>query len=311
MTMPVSELACPSMVLCPNSFHCMHTRCLREYKTLVRMFILECCKATDRTTSDIDILSVLLEHGADNNSRASEGANPLTGAATKNSVDAMTLLLAKGANVKGTDASGICFADFVSSSVLTSCHHQLCLLDAGQGPLHLAARAGAADAANFLLKNGADINLLFESGYAPLHEAAADAKMAELLLSQGAEPQRHDPELGITPLHMAARRGSSEVCQLLLNADVDVNAPTKNGTTPLHEAAQHGHIQIIDLLVESGGDASTETKDGHTPLRMAICSQYMDQSDAEKLEDTVAALFEHVADIRPARAAWPELDDAA
>ena len=187
------------------------------------------------------------------------------------------------------------------------------MLDAGQGPLHLAARAGAADAANFLLKNGADINLLSESGYAPLHEAAADAKMAELLLSQGAEPQRHDPELGITPLHMAARRGSSEVCQLLLNADVDVdvNAPTKNGATPLHEAAQHGHIQIIDLLVESGGDASIETKDGHTPLRMAICSQYMDQSDAEKLEDTVAALLEHVADIRPARAAWPELDDAA
>ena len=58
---------------------------------------------------------------------------------------------------------------------------------------------------------------------------------------------------GRTPLHIAAERGHSEVCDVLLkNSDTDRNVKDDYGQNALHSAASKGHsqasIHILDLL---------------------------------------------------------------
>lgn len=144
-----------------------------------------------------------------------------------------------------------------------------------------------------------------------MHEAAADLKLSQLLLSHGADPRIQGPGTGISPLHLAARRGSAEVCQLLLEAEVDVNIQSKDGSSPLHDDAQHAHTDVIDLLVKSGAAISAEDDRQRTPLLLAVTSSYLDATDADKLVPAVTALLSHGAGKRQAEAAWPQLDAAA
>lgn len=56
----------------------------------------------------VKVLGILLDHGADINARSSDGYKTLSQAAKTDSVDAVKLLIAKGANPKGHDESGKC-----------------------------------------------------------------------------------------------------------------------------------------------------------------------------------------------------------
>ena len=158
-----------------------------------------------------------------------------------------------------------------------------------------------------MLNIGADPSVLSQDGYAPLHEAATHPSLTKLLLSRGADVKGHSPTVGITPLHVAARLGSPEVCQLLLDAGANINACTQVGTAPLHEAAEHGKLDVIDLLISAGATIGMEDSEGDTPLQMAVASPYMDD---DKRVTTVTALLKHGAGDRPA-GPWHELDQAA
>ena len=53
---------------------------------------------------------------------------------------------------------------------------------------------------------------------------------------------------GWTPLHIAAQYGSSEIFKFLAPQVENPNAPTPDGWTPLHIAAQHGSTEIFKFL---------------------------------------------------------------
>ena len=56
---------------------------------------------------------------------------------------------------------------------------------------------------------------------------------------------------GLTPLHIAASRGLTNSCWLLVsNQHVDVNMKNQSGETPLVMAVNAGHLAIIDLLLQ-------------------------------------------------------------
>lgn len=76
---------------------------------------------------------------------------------------------------------------------------------------------------------------------------------------------------GMTPLIVAAYRGSSPVVQLLLSKGASTSATTDNGFTALIAASQSGHLAVVNLLIAVGSDleASTTTE-GATPLFMAV-----------------------------------------
>lgn len=98
---------------------------------------------------------------------------------------------------------------------------------------------------------------------------------------------------GLSPLHLAAQGGHSEVMEALLGGGADVNARDAKGYTPLHFAICFGPRQFLDplpdlseaaqdtgvyrlltdvprVLVERGADLSArESEKGRTPLELA------------------------------------------
>ena len=66
--------------------------------------------------------------------------------------------------------------------------------------------------------------------------------------------------VGVTPLHLVALTGDSEIAQVLLDAGAAHNraAFTADGThsqvTPLHVCASFGHVELCILLLERGAD---------------------------------------------------------
>ena len=58
-------------------------------------------------------------------------------------------------------------------------------------------------------------------------------------------------EFGITPLHLAALEGLSDVAGHLIDQQADINAKSESGITPLHLAALCGHLDIVKKLTQS------------------------------------------------------------
>ena len=68
------------------------------------------------------------------------------------------------------------------------------------------------------------------------------------------------------PLHLAAEGGEKSTAQILLRADADVNALTKDGRTPLLIAAENAHSEVVDLLLQNGADVTSQGSDKMTAL---------------------------------------------
>ena len=106
----------------------------------------------------------------------------------------------------------------------------------------------------YLIKAGANINVMNNAGDSSLHLAAirGRTKIVEKLLEQGLDPNisqkrglRKKVETGITPLHLAASMPFSvfdncHMARVLVNAGADINSSKPGGPTPLHFATYYG-----------------------------------------------------------------------
>jgi hypothetical protein len=146
-------------------------------------------------------------------------------------------------------------------------HHELVgiLLAAGAPPnlsqgksLQRAAFQGALEAAEVLVRAGADVNAKSTfAEYVPLHYAAqvGSTALVRFLLSNGATADLpcHPEQCGLfngwTALHFAADAGHLEVVQLLLEHGATVDAPNSNGDTALAIAAERGQWDVARWLV--------------------------------------------------------------
>lgn len=97
---------------------------------------------------------------------------------------------------------------------------------------------------------------------------------------------RNDPGLAcqrakkdITPLHLAAYLGATEVAELLLASHADVNAQTKDHLTPLHLAAANGRTEMVKLLIANKADVNAREAKGFTPLQLAVSAQHDDVAE--------------------------------
>ena len=79
---------------------------------------------------------------------------------------------------------------------------------------------------------------------------------------------------GSTPLHLAAWKGHSKVCSLLLKNGLDKNSRTARGNMPLHFAAQEGHLDVCRIFVEAGAEINTANNDGITPIKKATQNKH-------------------------------------
>lgn len=157
----------------------------------------------------------------------------------------------------------------------------------GKTPLHQAAGLGQLIVADFLLRNGANIDSRDRMEATPLYEAAASGHraMVELLIQHNADLELADRN-GWTPLYRAADKGFIGVVQVLLAHGADPNARAKDGATPLHAAM--GQRAIIDALIARKANVNASEDDGTTPLHLAA---------ARGLDSMAQLLIEHGAQV--------------
>jgi len=73
----------------------------------------------------------------------------------------------------------------------------------------------------------------------------------------------------MTPLHMAARRGTVFIAEALIAAGAVVDARDSNGETPLRRAVNCGQEWVVRLLIAHGANPLSRDRKGITVLDSA------------------------------------------
>ncbi|XP_039644604.1 ankyrin-3-like isoform X17 [Perca fluviatilis] len=128
-----------------------------------------------------------------------------------------------------------------------------------------------------LLKHGASIQAVTESGLTPIHVAAfmGHDNIVHQLIHHGASPNTSNVR-GETALHMAARAGQTNVVRYLIQNGARVDAKAKDEQTPLHISSRLGKQDIVHQLLANGACPDATTNSGYTPLHLAAREGHRD-----------------------------------
>jgi ankyrin repeat protein len=131
-------------------------------------------------------------------------------------------------------------------------------------PLYWSLFECKFEAAELLLKRGANVNSTDSYGSSPLYLAVCckNAKLSfiEHLIRKGADVNYKNKHDGLTSLHHASSSGSVGLAKLLIDKGADVNALDNKGTTPLILAVEKNSLPIAKLLLERGADVNLRDK---------------------------------------------------
>ncbi len=183
--------------------------------------------------ADERMVALLVDAGADANSKDASGYSALHYAALNGAADSAKFLLQQGATV--------------NDAVPHTPYFDRPWVRAGFTALHLAVAAEAGRVNEKL----------------PPTRRAQQLAIAELLLSKGAKmPQAAD---GNTPLHLV---GSREMLALLLKHThrQSIDLENSDGDTALHLAARRKHHELVVLFIKAGANVKVKNKLGKTPL---------------------------------------------
>jgi hypothetical protein len=134
-------------------------------------------------------------------------------------------------------------------------------------PLYYAARLGFRDLVERLIaKHPEHVNARGGSEVTPMHVAAwaGHTDILTLLLEHGADLEGRGKH-NRTPLILAAINGHVEFVRMLLKRGARTDAQSISGQTPLHHATYANKIQVLRLLLEHGADVNARDDDGKTP----------------------------------------------
>ena len=178
-------------------------------------------------TGHIDVVRVLLEHGA--NANTIDENNPLSSAYRGKHLEIMRLLLEHGAD-----------ADALYRSE-------------GDLILHQASSNGQAEVVHLLLRHNVDVDARGAFGWTPLQCASlfGHTEVVQVLLDHGANINELANGYN-SPLFLAIREGFLKVVQLLLEHGADVNIHDDSDQTPYQVAESLEIAEIVRLLLEYG-----------------------------------------------------------
>lgn len=240
----------------------------------------------------VRLLSSLIDHGSDIHAFSKTGCTALMTATYQGQIDAIRLLLDRGASATAQNPEG-----------------------RGECALHWAAMLGQTEAARMLLENGADVDAKDVHGDTPLHSAVLfSLELSRLLLENGADVDARN-ELGETPLLHVIRDGDldrheTDMCEAQPEQDLQAETPEEEvvahpkvagasrganrlaiartlldkganihlmnnlGITPLHCAASNGYTGMVKILLKYGADITSRDLRERTPLFSAAEGSY-------------------------------------
>jgi ankyrin repeat protein len=138
-------------------------------------------------------------------------------------------------------------------------------------PLYYAARFGFRDLAEHLIAEHPEhVNARGGSEVTPLHVAASagHSDILLLLFEHGADINGRGI-YGDTPLHRASNMARLEAGRFLLNRGANINVQNKFNDTALLNATTWGHAEFARMLLERGAMSDVRGSFGRTPLHWA------------------------------------------
>ena len=201
-----------------------------------------------------DVVEVLVDAGADIETRGSYGRSPLLAASQCGNLRVVKVLVKAGVDVCVTDNEG------------NTC-------------LTLAAASGHTETVRALLcMPEVDVNHSNNRGNTSLHHATLKKHSAvmQLLIDAGADVQAQNRR-GRAPLHLASEVGELDIVQMLVGAGVDVCVVDDKGDTCLIVASFYGHTETVRYLVGLRKvDVNHRNDSGLTALQHASHKQHAD-----------------------------------
>ena len=202
--------------------------------------------------SDLEIMSLLLEYGANINFWSRYKGFVLDAAILGGKTNIVELLLAHGADPNAeTGRTG--------------------------SPLHCAIRANSTYIFRLLLSYGADPKSCISDEFGSVPQYAAERGTEEiivLLLELKAIDIEFDEDRWGKPLYSALENGHHEIVKLFVNEDEYEQMLEKGYGTTLHGAAYLGEDKLLDSLVAKGVDLNASGKFG-SAIQAACCgNQY-------------------------------------
>jgi len=104
---------------------------------------------------------------------------------------------------------------------------------------------------------------------------------------------------GATPLHWAAHRNATELCERLIDLGANVNDSASDWwLTPLSWGADAGSADAVELLLKRSADVNQDAIVGTTALHaVAMGGSSQGKGDPQAYERTAEILIAHGADI--------------
>ena len=260
---------------------------------------------------------LLVQPGADVNTRNNVGATAVHAAAGNNAVASLRILAAAGADMRAYDdaeetardvamrlkrADALAFLDAAGES------HATTVVPSCKGPVASPQAAASATAADLpqpppdvapasrpepettgALEGPPDVGVLNKALGRRWLEAARSGDVRSLSELLSTEPRllyywgagTNYGFSGHSALHWAAAKGHTLAVQTLLRAGAHPDIPNHGGGRPLHAAAANGQTECARILILQGG-ASTSLRNGldELPRELALQSGHIDTANA-------------------------------
>ncbi|KAL9613567.1 MAG: hypothetical protein Q9167_001900 [Letrouitia subvulpina] len=204
---------------------------------------------------NVEVVRLLLQHGAEINNHDGSSMTPLHLAAVRGHGGVVKLLLQEHASVdeKGPEDAT---------------------------PLRIAADRGYVEVAELLLQNRAKVNSRDRKYLTALHVAAkqGDEAMVGLLIAHGAHIEAKDGTM-MTPLHHACESGHDGVVDLLLYKKANIEALGDQLKTPLAYAAAAGQTHTVSLLLKKKANFKHRADGDMTALHWACYNEHLETAE--------------------------------
>ena len=189
----------------------------------------------------VEMLDLLMQHGADINRASNWGESPLSVAYQIRRFDAVKFLLTAGANPAPLRWT----------------------------PLMMALALGTSDEVQQQLQNAPSLEDCDRFGRTPWLLAASVGDLAKLqLLYPKCRDINQRGRHGETALAICATAGHVEMLEWLLEYGADIEAVDDSGTTPLMLAVEAGHVACVQRLLEQGALVHRRNANNSTAISM-------------------------------------------
>lgn len=228
----------------------------------------------------VKVVNLLLTYKQLLESRNKRGSTPLIFAASK-SLEIFEMLLKAGADpLAAQEESGWNAMHFAAQEKQIEIVKRLStykqLIESRnkleETPFLIAAKSGALEICETLLKAGADPLATKKDGINAIHLATMQGKTEVVkLLSPYRELVNAKSEGNLTPLILAlcSDNENQEICNILLKAGADQLAVDVDGWNTIHHASKNGKVEILKILLTHKQLINAPTKKGFTPFILA------------------------------------------